>query len=54
MSPPPNPYQLFSVEAKAKSLCVIVCLSVDCDGWGGERLSLDNVCGGGRVHGVTL
>lgn len=51
MSPPPNPYQLFSVEAKAKSLCVIGCLPVDCEGWEGNGLSLGSVCGGGRVHG---
>lgn len=54
MSPPPNPYQLFSVEARAKSQCVRVCLSVDFDRLGRERLSLDSVCGGGRVPGVTL
>lgn len=42
VSPPPSCYQLFSVEARAKSLCVRVCL-LTVTGWEEMRLSLGGI-----------
>lgn len=50
VSPPPSCYQLFSVEARAKSLCV-KSMSVDCDRVGRREAEPGwYLCGGGRVH----
>lgn len=50
-SPPPSPYQLFSVEARAQSLCAKARLSIDCDRVGRREAGSGwYLCGDGKVH----